>query len=138
MYTMQIQENRSFSVLYRWSELLLVQIRILKVFFTISGVPAGDQQFMVTYIGYDTSFVDIKIYTNGVAYEKIYLAENSINLKEISIRASREQARNEVLVSKITVTPKQIKALPSTGGEADIAQYLPVLPGIIFSGDQGG
>ena len=28
--------------------------------------------------------------------------------------------------------------LPSTGGEADIAQYLQVLPGVISTGDQGG
>jgi hypothetical protein len=64
--------------------------------------------------------------------------EAAIELKTINVSASLEQRRNEVNFSKITVTPKQIKALPSAGGEADIAQYLQVLPGIISTGDQGG
>ena len=107
-------------------------------FFTLPEVPAGDRTLFVTYVGYDSVFVDVKVRENGVSFEKIYLTEAGINLQTVNIKASREQARNEVLVSKITVTPRQIKTLPSTGGEADIAQYLPVLPGIIFSGDQGG
>ena len=28
--------------------------------------------------------------------------------------------------------------IPSVGGEPDLAQYLQVLPGVIFTGDQGG
>ncbi|RME97652.1 MAG: TonB-dependent receptor, partial [Bacteroidetes bacterium] len=43
-----------------------------------------------------------------------------------------------VQVSKVSVSPDQIRSLPSTGGESDIAQYLTVIPGIIASGDQGG
>ena len=41
-------------------------------------------------------------------------------------------------ISKVTVSANQIKALPSAGGQTDLAQYLPVLPGIISTGDQGG
>jgi hypothetical protein len=41
-------------------------------------------------------------------------------------------------VGVTTVTPREIKLLPSAGGEPDIAQYLQVTPGVIFTGDQGG
>jgi outer membrane cobalamin receptor len=36
------------------------------------------------------------------------------------------------------ISSGDIHLLPSIGGQADLAQYLQVLPGIIFSGDQGG
>ena len=41
-------------------------------------------------------------------------------------------------MSSAKVTSKEIKSLPSVGGESDIAQYLQVLPGVVFTGDQGG
>ncbi len=50
----------------------------------------------------------------------------------------KEQAKSEVQISKLSVTAKQIRSLPSAGGQADIAQYLTVLPGVVFTGDQGG
>ncbi|MBK8081932.1 MAG: TonB-dependent receptor plug domain-containing protein [Saprospiraceae bacterium] len=64
--------------------------------------------------------------------------ESSITLGEVKISAAREQAKRTVNISQITVTQKQIKVLPSAGGEADIAQYLQVLPGVVTTGDQGG
>lgn len=59
-------------------------------------------------------------------------------LGEVKISASKERSKSEVQVSKIAVTPKQIKSSPSIGGDADIAQYLQILPGIVSTGDQGG
>ncbi|MCB0534965.1 MAG: TonB-dependent receptor [Lewinellaceae bacterium] len=107
-------------------------------FFSITNVPLGKYQLKVTYLGYDdfTAMVDIK--SNEIVYETIYMEESGTNLDEVIISGKKEQARSEVQVSKLTVTPKQIRALPSTGGQADIAQYLTVLPGVIFTGDQGG
>ncbi|MBK7947061.1 MAG: TonB-dependent receptor plug domain-containing protein [Flavobacteriales bacterium] len=46
--------------------------------------------------------------------------------------------QSQVRMSVTKLTPKQIKRLPSVGGEADLAQYLQVVPGVIFTGDQGG
>ncbi|MEL6941449.1 MAG: TonB-dependent receptor plug domain-containing protein, partial [Bacteroidota bacterium] len=82
--------------------------------------------------------VDIKVKAGGITYKQIYLQEQSVELAAVNISARREQARSDVQVSKLTVTADQIRSLPSTGGVADIAQYLPVLPGIISTGDQGG
>lgn len=107
-------------------------------FFTIPNVPVGNYKLAATFIGYETKTVDITIKKGQILYQKMFIAENRVDLKEVEISAKREQARTEVQVSKITVTPKQIRALPSTGGQADIAQYLTVLPGVIFTGDQGG
>lgn len=107
-------------------------------FFTISGIQPGSYKLIATYIGYDSVAVEINIKAGGIVYQRIVMSASSIDLATVNVSAEREQARSDVQVSKITITPKQIRSLPATGGESDIAQYLPVLPGIISSGDQGG
>lgn len=107
-------------------------------FFAISNVPAGEYRLVVTYLGYDSLAVDIKVKAGGFVYESMVMSPSGVELETVNVSSSREQARSDVKVSELRVTAKQIQSLPSTGGEADIAQYLPVLPGIIVSGDQGG
>ena len=107
-------------------------------FFTLGNVPAGDYTLVATYIGYDSVAIDIKVKAGGIIYERLNMSPSSIDLGVVDVSGRREKARNDVQISKVTVTPKQIRSLPSTGGESDIAQYLTVLPGIIVSGDQGG
>jgi len=55
----------------------------------------------------------------------------------VEVSGEKEEQRTTVKVSVETVTPKQITQIVSVGGEADIAQYLQVLPGVVFTGDQG-
>lgn len=107
-------------------------------FFVIANVPAGEYKMIATYIGYDSTVVDIKIKAGSVIYQSMTLAESAITLGEVNISAAREAARTTVNISQISVSPKQIKSLPSVGGEADIVQYLQVVPGIVSTGDQGG
>lgn len=107
-------------------------------FFVLPNVPVGEYKLLATYIGYDTASTAIRIKVSSVIYQSLTLSESAVNLGEISISASREQSRTTVNISQISVSQKQIKALPSVGGEADIVQYLQVIPGIISTGDQGG
>ncbi|MES2621641.1 MAG: TonB-dependent receptor, partial [Bacteroidota bacterium] len=37
-----------------------------------------------------------------------------------------------------SISPMEMRKMPSIGGESDIAQYLQAVPGIISTGDQGG
>ncbi|MEZ5044372.1 MAG: TonB-dependent receptor [Saprospiraceae bacterium] len=107
-------------------------------FFSLGNVPEGTYNLIVTYIGYDSISIPIICTAGKIHYERILMQGNAINLATVDVSAQREKARSDIQISKITVTPKQIRSLPATGGEADIAQYLPVLPGVIVSGDQGG
>ena len=107
-------------------------------FYSLGNVPPGDYNLVARYIGYDSTAIELTIKTGLILERNLYLQESTTDLGIVNVSARKEKARNEVQVSKITVTSKQIKALPSTGGTADVAQYLPVLPGIISSGDQGG
>lgn len=107
-------------------------------FFNFPDIPVATYNLKAVFIGYDTLRETVTVSPNQIKYLKLYMIEGSIELETINVSASLEQRRNEVNFSRITLTPKQIKALPSAGGEADIAQYLQVLPGVISTGDQGG
>ncbi len=107
-------------------------------FYTIADIEPGNYTLLATFLGYDTARVDIKLTKNDIEYTSLYLSESSISIGVVDISASRQTDRTEVKISQVNVTPRQIKALPSVGGEADIAQYLQVIPGIISTGDQGG
>lgn len=107
-------------------------------FYNINGIEPGTILLEATYLGYDTITVEVTVVAGEIKSQNFYLSENSINLGVVDISARRETARTEVKISKIEVSQKKIKALPSTGGEADILQYLQILPGIVSTGDQGG
>lgn len=106
-------------------------------FFTFN-VPPGNYTLIASYLGYDSLAVEVSVQANQIVYQRLTLQSNAIELSTVDVSGTREQARSDVQVSRLTVSADRIRALPSTGGEADIAQYLPVLPGIISSGDQGG
>ena len=106
-------------------------------FFNINDVPFGKYTLSATVVGFDSLNTELAINTK-IINQTFYLSPSSVQLQGVEIRGSKEAKRGDVLVSVAQVTPTQIKALASTGGEADIAQYLQVLPGVVFTGDQGG
>jgi hypothetical protein len=107
-------------------------------YFAISQIPPGNYTLMVTYLGFDTLQENISIQADQIISKNLYLSQASYLLQQVQISAEREEARSETRTSVVKITPKQIKQLPSVGGQPDLAQYLQVLPGVIFTGDQGG
>ncbi|MEM7571600.1 MAG: TonB-dependent receptor [Bacteroidota bacterium] len=108
-------------------------------FFSFANLPAGTYTIESSYLGYQTAQQTINVGNGEIEFVRVLLTtDDGIELATIDVSARREQARSDVQVSKVTVTTREIQALPSTGGEPDIAQYLAVLPGVISTGDQGG
>jgi len=107
-------------------------------FFAITQIPPGDYTLMATFIGFDTVRVPITVGKGENLNKKLYLQKSSVELKGANISAESQESKTETKVSEITVTPKKIDQIPSIGGTPDLAQYLQVLPGVIFTGDQGG
>lgn len=107
-------------------------------YFSITRVPDGNYTIMVTMIGYDTIAENISVKGEQILNKKYSLAEASIQLEAVSITADKIEARTETKTSVVNITPKTITKIPSVGGQADLAQYLQVLPGVVFTGDQGG
>ncbi len=107
-------------------------------YFAITKIPPGQYFLMVTYVGFDTMKIAVTIKPNELVTKKLYLIKSMVQLDEINISAARQDKVRETQTSIIKITPKEIQSIPTIGGQPDLAQYLQILPGVIFSGDQGG
>ncbi|RLD61882.1 MAG: TonB-dependent receptor [Bacteroidetes bacterium] len=107
-------------------------------YFVVSKIPPGSYTLMVTYLGFDTLSLEISLRSDEILSKKLYLNKGSYMLGQVQITGDREEAKTKTNTSVVKITPKQIKRLPTIGGTPDLAQYLQVLPGVVFTGDQGG
>lgn len=107
-------------------------------FYAISKVPVGKYELMVTYLGYDTLKENVEISAGKPITKNLYLQPASITIQDIVVSAEREEMKNQVHTAVVKISPRQIEKLPSVGAEVDIAQYIQVVPGVVFTGDQGG
>lgn len=107
-------------------------------YFAISQIPAGKYKLTVTFLGFDSLVINVNIAEDEILTKKLFLEKGSFTLEQFQVSADREEARTETRTSVVKLTPKKIKQLPAVGGQPDLAQYLQVLPGVVFTGDQGG
>lgn len=107
-------------------------------FFNFTKLQPGTYTLRVLYIGYDTVNVQVTVKDKEIVTKKIYLSESSVMLNEFVVSADKTDKTEQVRISVNKITPKQIERIPSVGSEPDFAQYVQVLPGVIFTGDQGG
>ena len=107
-------------------------------YFSITRIPDGNYTLLVTMMGYDTIAEPVSLKGNMIINKKFHLEEGAIQLEAVNITADKIEARTETKTSVVNITPKTITKIPSVGGQADLAQYLQVIPGVVFTGDQGG
>ncbi len=107
-------------------------------YFSISKVPAGAYTIRIVYLGYDTLTQTVTIRAEGIETVKLYLKKGAIQMRPVEVTAERREAEGQVRIGVTKLTPKQIERLPAIGGQADLAQYMQVVPGVVFTGDQGG
>lgn len=107
-------------------------------FYALSKIKEGTYTLKCAAIGYDTATARVTITAGKIINQNLYAVATAVQMEEATIVGDRQKARNDVKISVNTVTQKELKQLPAFGGEPDLAQYLQVLPGVVFSGDQGG
>jgi len=107
-------------------------------YFSISRVKPGTYKLMVTSVGYLPFNKDVTLKADDIITERLYLKEQVERLDEVVISGERQELKTQVKTSVVKVTPKEMSKIPTVGSEPDLAQYLQVLPGVIFTGDQGG
>lgn len=111
----------------------------LSGFFLINKIPDGTYTLRVRYVGYEDYSQEITVAGTRPQTLTIRLKPSSKILSEVEIKASKiEEKRMQTQVSVEKVTSAQIQQMPSIGGQADIAQFMQVLPGVSSTGDQGG
>ena len=107
-------------------------------FYSISKVPAGSYTLMVTSLGFVSLSQSVSIKANEIISKNMEIKEAAKMMNTFVISAEKQDAKTQVKMSVTKVTPKEIKSIPAIGGDPDLAQYLQVLPGVTFTGDQGG
>jgi hypothetical protein len=106
-------------------------------FFSITKVKEGSYILVATYLGYDTIKEPVTVTANQIVSKKIYLNKSAVQLTEVVATGEQQAKKENTQVSVNRIDPVEIKKLPSVG-QPDLAQYLQVLPGVTFTGDQGG
>lgn len=107
-------------------------------YFLINKIPDGSYTLRVRYLGYEEYTEQITL-KHQTLTRNIQLKSKTRKLKDVIVRGDKKQERQtQTQVSIEKVTPTQIQQMPSIGGQADLAQYLQVLPGVNSTGDQGG
>ena len=106
--------------------------------YNITSLESGNYKLIVTYIGYDTTELNIFIKAGEVKTKNIEITESSVKLNEVKISGDRIEMKTEVKAASIKITSQDLKIIPSIGGEPDLAQYMQIIPGVVFTGDQGG
>ena len=106
-------------------------------YFSIT-LASGSYSLIITAVGYDSSITTINLLPDAIISKKILLAARETELKGIEVSGRKTEKMTHINTGVTTVTPRELKLLPSSGGEPDLAQYLQVIPGVVFTGDQGG
>lgn len=107
-------------------------------YFSIGQVPEGNYTIYASVVGYDTVKSSVNIKSGQLVSKKLFMGIKGVELKGVEVSARKTQKITQINAGMTTVTPREMKLMPSAGGEPDIAQYLQVVPGVVFTGDQGG
>lgn len=106
-------------------------------FFSLT-IPSGSYTLLAVALGYDSSSIVVNLLPGAVITKKIMLIRKEMELKSVEVSGRKTEKITHINTGTTTITPRELKLLPSSGGEPDLAQYLQVLPGVVFTGDQGG
>ena len=106
--------------------------------YTLARIPEGEHKIVVTFIGYNKLTKDISLNNGQILTLKFELESSTVNIDEVEISAERQEMKTDVKAASIKITNEDLNLVPTIGGEADLAQYMQIIPGVIFTGDQGG
>jgi len=106
-------------------------------FFTINRIPPGAYTLLITNFEFDTLKQNITIAAGDMQNKKFFVSKGGIKLDEVVITTTSSDKLEQTNVGVQKIDPIVINKLPSVG-EPDLAQYLQVVPGVVFTGDQGG
>lgn len=106
--------------------------------YVITKIPYGKYTVRFAFIGYEILTQTVEVNDEEPIQLNFNVTKKKNQLNEVTISGEKEKVRENVNISTNVITQKELSRLPTFGGEPDLVQYLQVLPGVNFSGDQGG
>jgi len=107
-------------------------------FFLLLRVPSGSHVIKVSYLGFQDFIKALEIRSGGMEQLVVHLKPSVYELKTATVSAERLRMEHMNPVSSHHLTQVTLNSIPGLTGQADLAEYLQVLPGIVFTGDRGG
>ena len=92
-------------------------------------LPADSVRLAVSFIGYETDFMDIDLTGDrSINFEM----QSGTVLKEVEVKASLagEKVQERTQMSSVSIPMSQVQALPSFLGEVDVIKALQLMPGV--------
>ncbi|MDX1617978.1 MAG: TonB-dependent receptor [Balneolaceae bacterium] len=107
--------------------------------FVLSGVSAGDQVLVVSYLGYETQRVDVEVEDDDETEIEIELQDNFVEMDGILVRGTREGQVRALSRQKDAANIKNVidAELISTFPDPNVGESLKRIPGINVQSDQG-
>jgi hypothetical protein len=107
-------------------------------YYSITKIPVGSYTLTISNLTYEKFELTVDVKKNEILSPKIFLSEGGKKLKEFTVSAESQENKTDVKMSVTKATSDDIKAIPSIGGDSDIATYFQTVPGVVSTGDQGG
>lgn len=127
-------ETLSFSSAYI-KELQIGANTDMRGYFLITSVPANKNfTLVVSYIGYGTRTLSIRVSAGKMSHYNIKLIPTDIHMKVIESTSSRITGSSDTKISVDRISAKQLEFTPK-GVEADIFRTIKYLPGVTATSD---
>ncbi|MDX1284172.1 MAG: TonB-dependent receptor, partial [Draconibacterium sp.] len=95
-------------------------------------LPTGDHQLELSYIGFQSSNIKIRLIENGNADFQLF--EETHNIGEVTV-IGEEADLPKAQMSMVQMTTKELKQLPALMGEVDVLKGLTMLAGVQTVGE---
>jgi hypothetical protein len=103
-------------------------------YYLIQQIPPGRYELIASYVGYEEFGEEITIGPGSVVNINIELEPKSIGVPEVSITAQRARFEKETEASRITLSRREIRSVPSFF-ESDLIKIIQLLPGVVAMHD---
>jgi len=105
-------------------------------YFVISGIPPGNYEFTVSYLGYVTQKHQLVLSAGEKAKKEIELVQVPVELQSVEVTAEQVDRKVNFQTSRVRLNMRQMKSV-SRLGEADLMRSLQSLPGVLTETEFG-
>ena len=107
-------------------------------YFIINDVKPGKYKLIAGLNGYEADTVNVEILPSKIIVINFFLEQMIYTIKGGKVVDQKKRKKEDIDIGTTKIKPSQISKIPTIGGTPDLVQYLQILPGVVFSGDQGG
>jgi hypothetical protein len=106
--------------------------------FQLTRLESTRHSLIISVLGYQTDTLSIDLTNNPFEEKNFFLHAKTYTVGEVTIKGFGLIEKTKTNISVYQITSKDLKMVPGFGGIADLAQAMQVIPGVVFTGDQGG